>query len=117
MEGRRRIGTLVANKWRLERILGVGGTSTVYSATRIDGTQGAVKVFHKEHSERPKVLRMLLREARLVAAVEHPGTVRVLDDGMDDDGCAFIVFELLLGRSLESLRQARGGRVPLEEVM
>jgi serine/threonine-protein kinase len=118
MDARRRIGRTFANKWRLERILGIGGTSTVYAATNVeDGRRAAVKVFHKEHSQRPKVLRMLLREARLVAEVEHPGTVRVYDDGVEVDGCAYIVFELLVGRSLEQLRQARGGRVPLEEVM
>jgi serine/threonine-protein kinase len=62
------------------------------------------------------MLKMLLAEARLVAAIAHPGTVQVLDDGVED-GCAFLVFELLVGQTLEELRQARGGRIPLGEVM
>jgi len=43
--------------------------------------------------------------------------VKVLDEGVADDGRAFLVFELLVGHTLEELRQARGGRVPLDEVM
>lgn len=82
-----------------------------------DGRRGAVKVFHPELSRRARVLELLLAEARHVAAIEHPGTVKVLGEGVDGDGCAFLVFELLVGQTLEELRQARGGRVPLDEVM
>ena len=113
-----RIGTLLGGAWRLEARLGRGGTSTVYAASRVgDGAPAAVKVFHLELSQRPRTLKILLSEARLVAAVNHPGTVRVLDDGVAADGCAYLVFERLVGQTLEGLRQARGGRVPLDEVM
>jgi serine/threonine-protein kinase len=112
-----RIGQELGGRWRLERTLGRGATSTVYAATHVDtGVHGAVKLFHPDLSQNPRILRMLLAEARLVAAVEHPGTVSVLDDG-EDDGRSFLVFELLVGQTLESLRQARGGRVPIGEVM
>ncbi|MBX3189612.1 MAG: serine/threonine protein kinase [Labilithrix sp.] len=112
-----RIGR-VLGAWRLESVLGSGGTSTVYAATHLkDGTRAAVKLLDRELSQRPNVLRVLLAEARLVAAIDHPGTVKVLDDGVAEDGCAYLVFELLVGRSLEDLRQAHGGRVPLDEMM
>lgn len=112
-----RAGRIFAGKWRVESEIGRGGTSTVYLATRTtDGVQGALKVFHRELSQHPKVLKLLLAEARLVAAIDHPGTVKVYDDGVDGDS-AFIVFELLVGESLEDLRESRGGRIPLDEVM
>jgi len=113
-----RIGRVLGSRWRVESVIGEGGTSTVYAATRRDdGQRGALKVFHPQLSHNPRVLRLLLSEARLVGAVAHPGTVEVLDEGVDDDGCAFLVFELLVGQTLGDLRDERGGRVPLEEVM
>lgn len=117
-----RLGRVLGGKWRLESVLGSGGTSTVYAATNVASkekpkTRGAVKVLHPELSRRPSVLKVLLAEARLVAGIAHPGTVKVLDDGVTEDGCAYIAFELLVGQTLESLRQARGGRVPLDEMM
>jgi serine/threonine-protein kinase len=80
------------------------------------GEHGALKLLHPELAQHPKVVKMLLAEARLVSQIDHPGTVRILDDGVSDEG-AFLVFELLVGESLEDLRSASGGRVPLDEVM
>ncbi|AKV04787.1 putative serine/threonine protein kinase [Labilithrix luteola] len=124
MDGRRdaRLGrVLMGNaqgRWRVDAELGHGGTSTVYAATNVEtGTRAAIKLLNPEFSQHPRMLKILLAEARLVAAIEHPGTVKVLDDGIAEDGCAFLVFELLVGRTLEELRQAHGGRVPLDEMM
>jgi serine/threonine-protein kinase len=118
MAADRRIGRTFGGKWRADAVLGHGGTSTVYLATRLhDRMQGALKVFHQELSQSPRVLKLLLAEARMVAAIDHPGTVKLLDEGVADDGCAFLVFELLVGQTLDDLREARAGRVPLGEVM
>ncbi len=112
------IGRVLGGIWRVESVLGRGGTSTVFAATHVTKkTRGALKLLHPELSNNPKVVKMLLSEARSVAAIDHPGTVKVLDEGVVDDGCAFLVFELLVGQTLEDLRQERGGRVPLEEMM
>ena len=111
-------GRVLGGKWRVESVLGSGGTSIVYAATEVrKGRRGALKLLSPELSQDPKTVKMLLSEARSVAAIDHPGTVKVLDEGVAEDGRAFLVFELLIGHTLEELRQARGGRVPLEEVM
>jgi serine/threonine-protein kinase len=112
-----RVGQVLGGKWRIDAELGRGATSTVYRVTNVTTrVQGALKLFDPELAKYSRVLALLLREARLVAEIDHPGTVRVLDDGTAD-GSAFIVFELLVGASLEDLREARGGRVPLDEAM
>ena len=112
------VGRVLGGKWRVASVLGSGGTSIVYAATDVrNGTRGALKLLNPELSQDPKTVKMLLSEARSVAAIDHPGTVKVLDEGVAEDGRAFLVFELLLGHTLEELRQARGGRVPLDEVM
>jgi serine/threonine-protein kinase len=111
------VGRVLGNRWRVDARLSSGGTATVYRATDLEnGSPVAVKMFHPELAQHPKVVQLLMREARVVGAVDHPGTVKVYDDGVED-GSAYIVFELLIGQSLEKLRQARGGRVPLDEVM
>jgi serine/threonine-protein kinase len=111
------LGRVLGGKWKVESVLGHGGTSTVYLATDVSGGgRGALKLFHRELAKHPKILKLLLAEARLVAAIDHPGTVKVLDDGVTADS-AFIVFEVLVGESLDDLRQSRGGRVPLGEMM
>ena len=113
-----RIGKLLGGKWRVDAVLGRGGTSTVYAATHVkEKTRAALKVMHPELSQNPGTIKMLLAEAKLVAAIDHPGTVKVLDEGAADDGCSYLVFELLVGQSLEDLRQAHGGRIPLQEMM
>lgn len=112
-----RVGQVLGGRFRLEARLSSGGTATVFRVTDMTtGAPYALKLFHPELSQHPRVVKLLMREARLVGAVDHPGTVKVFADGTEG-GSSFIVFELLVGQSLEKLRQARGGRVPLDEVM
>jgi len=107
-----------SQQWRAVSILGYGATSTVYAAVRAsDGARGALKIFKEDLVRHPRVLKLLMQEARLVATVEHPGTVKVLDEGVAEDGCSFLVFELLTGQTLDEAREAHGGRIPLDEVM
>src|SRR5207253_1761882 len=50
----------------------------------------------------------LLREARALAAVRHPGIVDILDGGVTRDGAPYMVLELLEGaRTLEGMLTTR----------
>lgn len=98
-------------------MLGEGATSTVYAATQADGARAAIKVLHLHLAREPEIAEQFFAEARMCNAVEHPGVVKVLEEGVTDDGAPYLVLELLVGRTLEQLRHERGGRVPLDEVM
>ncbi|MBX3224491.1 MAG: protein kinase [Labilithrix sp.] len=114
----RRTGRLLGGNWRLGRVLGEGATSTVYDAThRASGARAAIKVLRASLAHDREVVDLFLAEGYVVSAIEHPGVVKVLDDGVTDDGCPFLVLELLVGQTLDELRQTRGGRLPLDEVM
>jgi eukaryotic-like serine/threonine-protein kinase len=114
----RRVGRLIGGNWRIERMLGEGATSTVYAAAhREDGRRAAIKVLRSSLVEDRDVVELFLTEGCLVSAIEHPGVVRVFENGVTDDGCPYLVLELLVGQTLDELRQIRGGRIPLEEVM
>jgi serine/threonine protein kinase len=100
-----RVGTVLNDKWTLERLLGVGGMAAVYAGRHRNGARAAVKVLHSDLSRHPEIRERFLREGYAANSVEHPGAVKVLDDdvvvGGPDAGTAYLVMELLEGESLQ----------------
>jgi serine/threonine-protein kinase len=112
-----RLGTVLRGKYRLDRILGIGGMATVYAATHRNGSEFAVKVLHPDLCLRSELRTRFLREGHAASAVKHTGAVAVLDDDVSEDGSAFLVMELLRGESVESLWERRQQRLPLRLVV
>jgi serine/threonine-protein kinase len=113
-----RIGTVVRRKYRLDRLLGVGGMAAVFAATHRNGSRVALKVLHPELARFPEVRSRFLREGYVANRIEHPGVVRVIDDDDDDEeGTSFLVIELLEGETLDKRRERSGGRLPLAETV
>jgi eukaryotic-like serine/threonine-protein kinase len=112
-----RLGTQVAGKWTLEAIVGLGGMGAVYRATHRNGSVQAIKIMHKELLSNSKHIARFFREAEYANRVGHPAVLRVFDDGEHTDGCPYMVTELLSGQTLEEERIARGGRLPVAEVV
>jgi eukaryotic-like serine/threonine-protein kinase len=112
----RRVGRVVAGKWTLDRLLGIGGMAAVYAARDNRGTLAAVKILHPEVSLREDVRERFLREGTAANRVGHPGAVRVLEDGSSEDGSAYLVMELLVGESLSD-RVRRHGTLPVGELL
>lgn len=105
-----RVGAVLREKWRLDRLLGVGGMAAVYEGTHRNGKRGAVKVLHLELSMHPDARARFLQEGYVANRVDHPGAVSVLDDDVAEDGSVFLVMELLDGRTLEEVAASRPGR-------
>lgn len=60
----------------------------------------------------------LLDEARLIASLQHPNIIKVLDVGHDASGTVFVVTELMSGRTLaERIRPRDGSRVPVHRAI
>jgi serine/threonine-protein kinase len=114
---RARIGSRLGGKWHLDALLGVGGTSAVYAATHRNGLRGAVKVLDAAYSLDPTMRKRFLREGTIANTVGHTGAVRVLDDDIAEDGCAYLVMELLDGETLEERAARTGGCFRVDEVM
>ena len=106
----RRIGSIIGGKWRVDYLLGTGSMAAVYAVTHRNGVKAALKILHPQLCMDATVCERFLGEGYLTNSVKHPGIVRVLDDGMTDDGCVFLVMDLLEGTTLEALRHDRGGR-------
>ncbi len=99
---KRRIGETLSGKWRLERLLGVGGMAAVFAAKHENNDRAAaIKILHLEASLNQEIKRRFLREGYIANKVKHPGAVAVLDDGVTEDGAAYIVMELCQGETLQ----------------
>ncbi len=114
---RQRVGSLVKEKWRLDALLGVGGTAAVFAATHRNGKRAAIKMLHAQLSTNEELVARFLREGYAANKLDHPGVVSVLDDDRTEDGAVFLVMELLDGYSLE--RHARPGTelLPIDQVL
>jgi serine/threonine-protein kinase len=112
-----RIGRSIKDKWTLDRLLGVGGMAAVYAATHRNKKRAAIKMLHPELSLDPVVRDRFLREGYVSNSVGHKGAVRVDDDDVTEDGCAYIVMELLDGETVEQRWERKNHRLPPEEVL
>ena len=122
---RRRVGTIIDGKYRLDDLLGVGSTGAVFRAyNQWAGRPCAVKLFHYQGPNEDDVLRRFLREAQAIHRVRrngrlHPNVVDALDVGRDrDTGSYFVVQELLRGETLSRyLDRLPGHRLSLPNTM
>ncbi len=114
---RARVGSTLGGKWTLDEIVGAGGMATVYAATHRNKSRAAVKVLHAELSLDAAIQQRFLREGYVANTVNHPGTVRVLDDDVAEDGSAYLVMELLVGETLDARRERKGGTLPVPETL
>jgi serine/threonine-protein kinase len=113
----RRLGRVFGDRWRLVSVIGIGGMSFVYEAVHRNGRRVAVKVLHPEIGANPRSRDRFLREGYAANRVGHPGAVAVLDDGVTEDGLAFLVMELLDGESVAERAGRLGGKLPLGEAV
>ena len=105
---------LLAGRYRIDRELGRGGMGTVYAATDTALARAvAVKVMRIEIAGAPGAAARFQREARAAASFAHPNVVTVHDFGMMSGGAqAFLVMELLQGRTLRDALRSDGPIAP-----
>jgi serine/threonine-protein kinase len=89
----------------------------VYAATHRNGKRVAIKVLHAEHSHRADVRERFLEEGYAANRVGHPGIASILDDGVMDDGAAFLVMDLLDGETLAQRFERSDRPLGAEEVL
>lgn len=109
-------GTTLDGKYRLGRVLGVGGTAAVFGAVHLGTEQPvAIKLLLARSFGSQQQLLRVLREARVAARLRHPHVIEVRDVSLDS-AKPYIVMELLEGESL-SANIARRGHLSPEETL
>ena len=88
-------------RYAVLRVLGEGGYGRVYLGVDDDlKRQVAIKVPTAERFRRQKDAEAYLKEARMVASLDHPHIVPVLDVGRTDDGMVYVVSKFIEGQTL-----------------
>ncbi|NNH73970.1 protein kinase [Nocardia uniformis] len=101
-------GALIADRYRLHRLIATGGMGQVWEAldTRLD-RRVAVKVLKAEFSADPTFRHRFRTEAKTTAQLNHPGIAGIYDYGetMDPAGgeTAYLVMELVSGEPLNAV--------------
>ncbi len=100
---------LSGTKYQLLEEIGRGGMGAVYRArdTELD-REVALKVLHQPEKSEGAAARMM-REARILARLEHPSIVPVHDVGTLPDGRVFYVMKRVEGRRLDQFRSSAPG--------
>ncbi len=103
-----RLGQVIAEKYRLDSVLGEGGMGVVYRGTHVAlGEPVAVKFLKATWADKPEFRARFRREAVILARLRHPGIVSVLDFG-ELGRELFMVMELVRGTALSEVIQVGG---------
>lgn len=101
-------GTILAEKYRLESVLGVGGMGTVYRAEHLAlKAPVAIKIIDRDVSDGEGTIARFMREAQAAASLRSPHVVQILDYGTDGER-PFMVMEMLEGETLSDRIEKRG---------
>ncbi len=102
------IGDVLNNTYRIEEVLGRGGTSEVYRArSEISGRVMALKALRSEFSRNEDYLALMTREEDM-REIRHDAIVRYYDNQRTDDGHIYLVMDFVDGPALDK-KMKQGG--------
>jgi len=108
-------GDVLNNTYRVEALLGRGGTSEVYRArSEISGRQVAVKVLKAEFSGNDDYLVLLTREEE-IREVRHDAIVRYSENHRTSEGLVYLLMDYIDGPGLD--RKLREGPMAAEDLL
>jgi eukaryotic-like serine/threonine-protein kinase len=110
-------GGVVADTYRVTRLLGRGGMGAVWEAEhlRLPGRQVAVKVLLSSSLASGEAFARFRREAEIASRLGHPHIVQVLDFHTLPSGEPYIILELLHGETLA--QRLKHGPLEVEEAL
>ena len=102
-------GDILADKYRIESVLGVGGMGIVVSAIHLQlGQRFAIKLIIEQFARHPEAVGRFLREARAAVQIQSEHVARVSDVGTLPNDTPYMVMEYLEGADLGEVIESRG---------
>jgi serine/threonine protein kinase len=118
VRGLPKAGELLASKYQIGEVLGVGGMGVVMAGTHVALRQRvAVKFLTSDARDVPGASARFMREAQAVVAIQSEHVTRVFDVGTLPSGAPYIVMEYLSGTNFGKLLKARGEGLPVAEAV
>jgi len=112
-----RIGTVLADKYRLDARIGRGGMGTIYKGLHVMLSKPvAVKLINPDLVTSPEMAGRFQREARAASQLDHPNIATVHDLGQTEDGTLYIAMEFIEGVSLKDLIRQEG-QLPSDRIV
>jgi eukaryotic-like serine/threonine-protein kinase len=110
-------GEILAGKYRVERVLGVGGMGVVVAALHLQlDERVAIKFLLPEALTNAEAVARFAREARAAVKIKSQHVARVIDVGTLETGAPYMVMEFLKGQDLSNhLRQS--GALPIADAV
>jgi eukaryotic-like serine/threonine-protein kinase len=109
-------GTVLNERYRLDERLASGGMGLIWRATDLVLRRTvAVKTMLPRFDDDPNFARRFESEARIMAALHHPGLVEVYDYGVNDDGRVYLVMQCVDGEPLS--RRLETGPLGVDETL
>jgi eukaryotic-like serine/threonine-protein kinase len=110
-------GQILAGKYLVEQVLGIGGMGVVVAAKHIQLDQKvAIKYLLPAALLNPEVVERFAREARAAAKIRGEHVARVIDVGQFDDGAPYMIMEHLEGHDLAKHLELHGP-LPFEDAV
>lgn len=104
-----KVGEVIAEKYRVERVLGRGGMGTVVAVWHQElHERRAIKFMLPKAAQHAEAVERFLREARAAARLKSPHAVKIHDVARLPTGVPYIVMEYLEGMDLDKLLESRG---------
>ena len=110
-------GDVILAKYRIERVIGLGGMGAVVSARHLQlDERVAIKFLLPAMLENEEVVQRFLREAKAAIRIRSEHCVRVLDVGTLESGAPYMVMEYLEGQDLAAIAEAHTA-LPIPDVI
>lgn len=98
------LGTTIAERYRVDELLGLGGMGAVFRGRHLGLERDvAIKVLHAELTRDPELSSRFEREAHSASRLDHPNCLAVTDVGTTPNGLKFMVMQLLEGVELAEM--------------
>lgn len=109
-------GTILADRYRIDCLIGAGAMGRVYRAEHVHMRKWvALKILHARLTKLPDMVLRFEQEAQAASQIEHPHVAAATDFGKLADGSVYLVLEYVEGTPLSTLIQ--GGPLEVRRVL